>query len=42
MKRQQGVGIVEVLVALVVVSLGVLGMASLQLTGMHCCAQSNV
>ena len=35
MKRQQGVGIVEVLVALVVVSLGVLGMASLQLTGMQ-------
>ena len=35
MNRQQGVGIVEVLVALVVVSLGVLGMASLQLTGMQ-------
>jgi len=33
-KRQSGVGIVEVLVALVVVSFGVLGMASLQLTGM--------
>lgn len=33
--RQRGVGIVEVLVALVVVSLGVLGMASLQLTGMQ-------
>ena len=32
--RQRGVGIVEVLVALVVVSFGVLGMASLQLTGM--------
>ena len=31
---QRGVGIVEVLVALVVVSFGVLGMASLQLTGM--------
>jgi len=34
-KKQAGVGIVEVLVALVVVSLGVLGMASLQLTGMQ-------
>lgn len=33
-KGQQGLGIIEVLVALVVVSLGVLGMASLQLTGM--------
>lgn len=32
---QRGIGIVEVLVALVVVSLGVLGMASLQLTGMQ-------
>jgi len=32
---QSGIGIVEVLVALVVVSLGVLGMASLQLTGMQ-------
>jgi len=32
--RQRGVGIIEVLVALVVVSFGVLGMASLQLTGM--------
>ena len=32
--RQQGIGIIEVLIALVVVSLGVLGMASLQLTGM--------
>ena len=32
--RQSGVGIIEVLIALVVVSLGVLGMASLQLTGM--------
>ena len=31
---QQGIGIIEVLIALVVVSLGVLGMASLQLTGM--------
>lgn len=34
-QRQRGIGIVEVLVALVVVSLGVLGMASLQLTGMQ-------
>ncbi len=33
--HQNGVGVVEVLVALVVVSLGVLGMASLQLTGMQ-------
>ncbi|MGQ7845568.1 type IV pilus modification protein PilV [Granulosicoccus sp. 3-233] len=32
--HQQGVGIIEVLVALVVVSFGVLGMAGLQLTGM--------
>jgi len=32
--RQRGLGIIEVLVALVVVSFGVLGMASLQLTGM--------
>ncbi len=32
---QRGVGIIEVLVALVVVSFGVLGMASLQLTGMQ-------
>lgn len=32
-KRQRGVGIIEVLVALVVVSLGVLGMANLQLKG---------
>ena len=32
--KQRGVGIIEVLVALVVVSFGVLGMASLQLTGM--------
>ena len=31
---QRGLGIIEVLVALVVVSFGVLGMASLQLTGM--------
>lgn len=31
--RQKGIGIVEVMVALVVVSMGVLGMASLQLTG---------
>lgn len=33
-RRQRGVGIIEVLVALVVVSFGVLGMAGLQLTGM--------
>ncbi len=33
-RAQKGVGIIEVLVALVVVSFGVLGMASLQLTGM--------
>lgn len=33
-KRQSGIGIIEVLVALVVVSFGVLGMAGLQLTGM--------
>lgn len=33
-RRQQGLGIIEVLVAVVVVSFGVLGMASLQLTGM--------
>lgn len=32
-RKQQGIGIIEVLIALVVVSLGVLGMASLQLTG---------
>ncbi len=32
--KSKGVGLVEVLVALVVVSFGVLGMASLQLTGM--------
>ena len=32
--QQRGVGLIEVLVALVVVSFGVLGMASLQLTGM--------
>ncbi len=32
--RQQGLGLIEVLVALVVVSFGVLGMAGLQLTGM--------
>ncbi|MEE9333249.1 MAG: type IV pilus modification protein PilV [Granulosicoccaceae bacterium] len=31
---QRGIGIIEILVALVVVSFGVLGMASLQLTGM--------
>lgn len=34
MVGQRGVGIIEVLVALVVVSFGVLGMAGLQLTGM--------
>lgn len=33
-KSNAGIGIIEVLVALVVVSMGVLGMASLQLTGM--------
>ncbi|MBX2839927.1 MAG: type IV pilus modification protein PilV [Gammaproteobacteria bacterium] len=33
--RQSGLGIIEVLIALVIVSLGVLGMASLQLTGMQ-------
>ncbi len=33
-RRQRGIGIIEVLVAVVVVSFGVLGMASLQLTGM--------
>lgn len=33
--KQTGLGIIEVLVALVIVSLGVLGMASLQLTGMQ-------
>lgn len=33
-RYQRGVGLIEVLVALVVVSLGVLGMAGLQLTGM--------
>jgi len=33
-RKIKGVGIIEVLVALVVVSFGVLGMASLQLTGM--------
>lgn len=33
-RHQRGVGIIEVLVALVVVSFGVLGMAGLQLTGM--------
>lgn len=33
-KRQRGLGIIEVLVALVVVSFGVLGMAGLQLSGM--------
>lgn len=34
MRRQRGIGLIEVLVALVVVSFGVLGMAGLQLTGM--------
>jgi len=33
-RRQRGVGILEVLIALVLVSFGVLGMAGLQLTGM--------
>ena len=33
-RAQRGLGLIEVLVAVVVVSLGVLGMASLQLTGM--------
>jgi len=33
-RNQKGLGLIEVLVALVVVSFGVLGMASLQLTGM--------
>jgi len=33
-RTQRGVGIVEVLVALIVISFGVLGMAGLQLTGM--------
>ncbi len=33
--RQAGVGIIEVLIALVVVSLGVLGIAGMQLTGMQ-------
>ncbi len=33
-RKSKGVGLIEVLVALVVVSFGVLGMASLQLTGM--------
>ena len=33
-RHQSGLGVIEVLVALVVVSFGVLGMASLQLTGM--------
>ncbi|MFK8079797.1 MAG: type IV pilus modification protein PilV [Granulosicoccus sp.] len=32
--RQRGVGLLEVLVALIVISFGVLGMAGLQLTGM--------
>lgn len=33
-RRQNGVGVIEVLIALVLVSFGVLGMAGLQLTGM--------
>ena len=33
--RQRGLGIIEVLVALVVVSLGVLGIAGMQMTGMQ-------
>ena len=33
--RQRGLGVIEVLVALVVVSLGVLGVAGLQMTGMQ-------
>lgn len=33
-RKQRGLGIIEVLVALVIVSFGVLGMAGLQLTGM--------
>lgn len=33
-RSQRGIGIVEVLVALIVISFGVLGMAGLQLTGM--------
>jgi type IV pilus assembly protein PilV len=37
-RLQRGVGVVEVLIALVVISFGVLGMAGLQLTGMK---QSN-
>ena len=32
--RQRGIGILEVLIALIVISFGVLGMAGLQLTGM--------
>lgn len=32
--RQRGIGVLEVLIALIVISLGVLGMAGLQLTGM--------
>jgi len=34
-KRQQGIGIIEVLVALLVVSVGVLGVAGLQLAGLQ-------
>lgn len=34
-KRQRGIGIIEVLVALLVVSIGVLGVAGLQLTGLQ-------
>lgn len=33
-KNQSGIGVIEVLIAVVVISLGVLGMAGLQLTGM--------
>lgn len=33
-RRQKGIGVIEVLIALVLVSFGVLGMAGLQLTGM--------
>jgi len=35
LRRERGVGVIEVLVALVMVSLGVLGVAGLQLTGMQ-------
>lgn len=33
-RRQRGVGLIEVLIALIVISFGLLGMAGLQLTGM--------